>query len=263
MHTPYTLICGTEGTLCKINKNIGKLRCLLNITKKQFNKRTFLKSSLLATGGILLVQNFISCSNEDDLVDELEIPDDLNEVNFDFGVANFDPTQSQVIIWTRYTSNLPSVNLIWQLARDANFEDVVRSGEIVTEASRDYTVAVEVQNLEDNQKLYYRFGNIQDTSVSVTGESITLPRGTVNEVKLGVASCTNFAVGLFNVYNAMANSNIDLVVHLGDYIYEYGKMNMERTYLQNHLEEHTFQHKKQFPWAIIENDTSNIEVMRI
>ncbi len=191
--------------------------------KKQFNRRSFLKSSLLATGGILLVPNFISCTNDDDLVDEFQIPDDLNEANFDSGVASFDPTQSQVIIWTRYTTDFPSANLIWQLARDANFEDVVRSGEVVTDASRDYTVAVEVQNLEPNLKLYYRFANIRDVSVSVTGETITLPTGNVNEVKLGVASCANFAAGLFNVYNAIANSDIDLVVHLGDYIYEYGE----------------------------------------
>ena len=191
--------------------------------KKQFNRRSFLKRSLLATGGMLLVPNFISCSNDDDLVDEFQIPDDLNETNFDSGVASFDPTQSQVIIWTRYTTNLPSVSLMWQLARDSNFEDVVRSGKVVTDGSRDFTVAVEVQNLESNQKLYYRFANVQDVSVSVIGETITLPRGSVNEVRLGVTSCANFAAGLFNVYNAMANSDIDLVIHLGDYIYEYGE----------------------------------------
>ena len=75
-------------------------------------RRNFLKNSLLATGGILLAPNFISCSSDD--VNTLpSIPSDATEKNFDLGVASFDPTNSQVIIWTRYTSQQTSVKLVF------------------------------------------------------------------------------------------------------------------------------------------------------
>lgn len=189
---------------------------------KQFNRRSFLKNTLLATGGIILIPNFISCSNDDDLSDPSIIPEHLDETNYEYGVASFDPTQSQVIIWTRYTSNSTTATLTWQIATDVMFSNLVRSGEVTTDSSRDFTVAVEVQNLQADQKLYYRFINSNDATVSPIGETITLPSGGVDQVKIGVTSCANYAAGLFNVYSAMATSNIDIVVHLGDYIYEYG-----------------------------------------
>lgn len=193
------------------------------IMAKQFNRRSFLKNSLLATGGIILIPNFISCSNDDDISDQILIPENLNQSNFDFGVASFDPTQSQVIIWTRYSTENANASLVWQISTDSSFDTLVRSGEVTTDSSRDFTIAVEVQDLQADQKLYYRFINLNDQTVSPIGETITLPTGSVNQVKLGVTSCANYAAGLFNVYNAMANSDIDIVVHLGDYIYEYGE----------------------------------------
>ncbi|EDO25615.1 predicted protein, partial [Nematostella vectensis] len=110
----------------------------------------------------------------------------------------------------------------WQVAYDAKFETVFRSGEIITDNSRDYTVAIELQNLEADKKLYYRFFNQEDRSVSVVGETITLPIAT-DAITLAVCSCANYPAGLFNVYQAMANSSADIVVHLGDYIYEYAQ----------------------------------------
>ena len=184
-------------------------------------RRNFLKNSLLATGGILLAQNFISCSSDD--VDTLpSIPSDATEKNFDLGVASFDPTNSQVIIWTRYTSQNSSAKLLWQLAKDADFTDIVRQGEVETDATRDFTVAIEVKDLDENLKLYYRFANIDDKATSPVGKTLTFGSNT-SEIKLAVASCSNYASGYFNVYEAMNQSDADVVVHLGDYIYEYGE----------------------------------------
>ena len=115
-------------------------------------RRNFLKNSLLATGGILLAPNFISCSSDD--VNTLpSIPSDATEKNFDLGVASFDPTNSQVIIWTRYTNQKSSVKLRWQLAKNEDFTNIVREGEVETDTTRDFTVAIEVKDLDENLKL--------------------------------------------------------------------------------------------------------------
>lgn len=148
--------------------------------------------------------------------------DSLSNLNFDFGVASFDPTQSSVIIWTRYSTNAASAEISWQVATDMNFTSILREGTVTTDASRDYTVAIELQNLDAGQNLYYRFANAADDAKSDIGETLTFPEN-ANEVKFAVTSCANIASGLFNVYKEMANSDADVIIHLGDYIYEYGQ----------------------------------------
>ena len=183
------------------------------------SRRNFIYKSFLASAGIALSANFISCKSEEDFILPEEI--ELKNKNFDHGVASFDPTDNQVIIWTRYTTTKPSVEIAWQISSDMEFKTILRSGEESIDAKRDYTIAVEVQNLKPDQKLYYRFINTADNTKSVIGETITLPK-IANEVKLAVCSCANFAAGAFTVYDAIAKSDADVVVHLGDYIYEYG-----------------------------------------
>jgi len=168
---------------------------------------------------------YVSCNNDDDDMD-ISIPD-LSTDNFFQGVASFDPTSSKVIIWTRFTpdTDVSKVTINWQVASDQNFENVVRSGAFMTDESRDYTVGIDVQDLPSNSKFYYRFFELETETSSVIGETITLPAmgDTMGDIKLAVCSCANYAAGLFNVYGAMANSEADVIVHLGDYIYEYGE----------------------------------------
>ncbi|MCD8443445.1 alkaline phosphatase D family protein [Tenacibaculum finnmarkense] len=183
-------------------------------------RRNFLKNTLLASGGILFAANFISCTTDDPITNP--IPTNLSQENFNEGVASFDPTNSQVIIWTRYTTTKPSVAITWQVATDEKFENIVRQSEVITDASRDYTLAVEVKELAENQKLYYRFINIEEKTTSVVGKTLTFGAKT-SDVKLAVTSCANYAYGYFNVYEAINKSEADVVVHLGDYIYEYGE----------------------------------------
>ena len=182
------------------------------------SRRQFIRNTLLATGAILWAPNFISCS-DDNNDNEVKInPADYTKINFNQGVASFDPTKSKVIIWTRYNS--PNKKIFWEVSKDIDFNKILRSGTITTEILRDNTIAVELTELEENQKLYYRFSNQEDKAISVIGETITFPTN-ASSVKLAVCSCSNYQAGLFNVYNAMAKSEADVIVHLGDYFYEY------------------------------------------
>lgn len=182
------------------------------------SRRSFIQKTLMAAGGIMLAPNFISCKSDDDINFNID-PTKLESKFFTEGVASFDPTNSSIIIWTRYSGNN---NLIaWEVATDASFKNVIRDGEVTTDASRDYTIAVELKELDANQELYYRFANVTDEAISAIGETITLPVD-ANTLKLAVCSCSNYQAGLFNVYDAMANSEADIIVHLGDYFYEYG-----------------------------------------
>ncbi|ASZ13594.1 alkaline phosphatase D family protein [Chitinophaga pendula] len=190
------------------------------MTQPQLPRRKFLKDALLLTSGVLLAPNFISCKDDKQVLRGFSA-DNFRLSQFEHGVASFDPTSSQVIIWTRYSTTQPSATLQWQLATDAAFTTILRQGEVTTDAGRDYTVAVEIQQLPAGQRFYYRFANQADNTVSDTGQTLTIAAHP-SQVKLAICSCANYAAGLFNVYHAMANSDADIIVHLGDYIYEYG-----------------------------------------
>ncbi len=194
----------------------------------EMDRRKFFEKSLLVTGGLILAPIYVSCS-DDDAIPDGDIPD-LETDNFFEGVASFDPTDTSIILWTRYTptaklSQAQGIKLNWQIATDEDFSKVVRSGEVIASSAQDYTVAIDVQELPSNSKFYYRFFDLVTEKTSVTGETITLPAtgDAIANVKLAVCSCANFAAGLFNVYGAMAKSDADVIVHLGDYIYEYGE----------------------------------------
>lgn len=182
-------------------------------------RRQFIRNTFLATGAIMLAPNFVSCSDDPNEINDEINPTDFSNINFEQGVASFDPTNSSVIIWTRYNS--PNKEIFWEVANDAQFNNILRSGMITTDLSRDNTVAIHLTELQENKKLYYRFSCQNDKAISVVGETITFPIN-ASSVKLAVCSCSNYQAGLFNVYNAMAKSEADVIVHLGDYFYEYG-----------------------------------------
>jgi alkaline phosphatase D len=143
---------------------------------------------------------------------------------FRHGVASGDPLQDRVIIWTRVTpsSFIESVAVEWVVAEDAGFSRVVRRGTTSTSAAFDYTVKVDVTRLNPNTTYYYRF-TAQGFN-SPVGRTKTTPMGSVDRLRLAVASCSNFPFGFFNAYRMIAQRNdLDAVVHLGDYIYEYAE----------------------------------------
>ena len=117
--------------------------------------------------------------------------------DFEHGVGSFDPTDSQVIIWTRYSvKNASKISISWQIASDKAFKNIIRSGKADTDVSRDYTVSVEVQELEAGQKLYYRFMQLEENAISEVGETLTFTKDP-SEVKMAVCSCSNYPAGFF------------------------------------------------------------------
>ena len=140
---------------------------------------------------------------------------------FYHGVASGDPLTDRVILWTRITSNNNSETVGWQIATDTTFSTIVNSGTVSTDASRDYTVKVDATGLNENTWYYYRFSN--NGTNSIIGRTRTAPSGNVSNLRFAVLSCSNHQNGFFNAYRDIVNKNdLDAVIHLGDYYYEYG-----------------------------------------
>ncbi|MBT9395432.1 alkaline phosphatase D family protein [Hymenobacter sp. NST-14] len=188
----------------------------------KISRRSFVRHTALLSGGLTLLPGLLtSCQDEDE--PGLSYTGDFG---FREGVASFDPSPTGVILWTRYTNadnESGDASLRWEVATSSTFSPLVASGSVAAPAAADYTAAVDVPGLTPNTKYYYRFRNERTRAESVVGETRTLPTGSqAGRVKLAVVSCANFQAGLFNVYGAVAASDADAVVHLGDYIYEYG-----------------------------------------
>lgn len=145
-----------------------------------------------------------------------------NKVVFAHGVASGDPDQNSVVIWTRISGLSALVKVGWFVATDAAFEHVVASGVFNTDNSRDHTVKTVVDGLKSGQSYFYKF-SVED-AFSPTGQTKTLPVGHLEKLGLAITTCSNYPFGYFNAYDAIAkDSSIDFVLHLGDYIYEYGE----------------------------------------
>lgn len=191
-------------------------------SKNTINRRKFLEKSALGAGGLILSTLMVgSCT------DHLPQPGDPDQDgSFEYGVASFDPTDSKVILWTRVSpasKAAQKVTLTYHLATDQAFKNIVKTELLVASASDDFTVSMDLSGLAANTKYYYRFTITNTGITSLTGETKTLGKSAeLSEVKLAVCSCSNYPAGLFNVYGAIAESQADVVLHLGDYIYEYG-----------------------------------------
>lgn len=129
--------------------------------------------------------------------------------------------QDKVILWTRLTPVDLSARLkvTWEIATDDQFKLNLKTGVVQTTKTDDFTVKVDATGLQTDTIYYYRFhfGN----KTSPVGQTKTLPVST-NKVSFAVCSCSNYPAGYFYVYREIAKQNVDVVIHLGDYIYEYG-----------------------------------------
>lgn len=138
------------------------------------------------------------------------------------GVASGDPLASRVILWTRVTPNSAHavVSVRWRVACDPLMRQICCSGRVWTDAGRDFTVKVDATHLDPGTTYYYQFTALG--AHSPVGRTRTLPQGHANRLRLAVLSCSNYPYGLFNVYGLVAQRHdLDAVVHLGDYLYEY------------------------------------------
>ncbi len=142
---------------------------------------------------------------------------------FAHGVASGDPAPDGAVLWTRFTpaAGGEDVSLQWHVA-DGPDDAPHRSGRVVARAAADHTAKVEVAGLSAGREYWYWFTTASGDR-SPAGRFRTLPVGAVGRLVLAVASCQLYPGGLFNAYADMATlPQLDAVVHLGDYIYEYG-----------------------------------------
>ncbi|MFP5256208.1 MAG: alkaline phosphatase D family protein [Acidimicrobiia bacterium] len=142
---------------------------------------------------------------------------------FRWGVASFDPTASGILLWTRARPDDGSpVPLRWQLFADADLTRPVAGGTATAEAGADHCVTVEATGLPAGGIWWYRFETADGSAASPTGRTRTLPEGPVARWRVATVSCSRYAAGGFAAYRALAGREVDLVVHLGDYVYEDG-----------------------------------------
>jgi alkaline phosphatase/alkaline phosphatase D len=151
---------------------------------------------------------------------------------FQHGVASGDPLPGGILLWTRVTpvpeatpaSGVgPVVAVDWQVAADPSFATSVRSGTVSTGPDLDHTVKVDVSGLAPATTYWFRFGLAGTWSPA--GRTMTAPAAgqDVTRLRMGVVSCSNWEAGYFAAYRRLAErGDLNLVVHLGDYIYEYG-----------------------------------------
>ena len=177
------------------------------------DRRSFIKFSSMIGAGVAVSTGLAGC-----------VSNLLPQTNaiFTHGVASGDPLQDAVIIWTRAEPE-PSVltaDILWEVAKDNAFEQIIASGNAEAIAARDFTVKVDVKGLSPDSKYFYRFRSANNQSV--IGETRTLPAKHIDKITLGIFSCSNYPAGFFTPYmEAAKDDGIDYVLHLGDYIYEY------------------------------------------
>jgi alkaline phosphatase D len=174
---------------------------------RSISRRGFIASSGAALGALPFVRTV-------DAIAQVTNP------VFRHGVASGDPLADRVVLWTRVTTSASGPVVAWSVASDERMSQIVVRGETPTGAARDFTVKVDVTGLEPAKTYYYRFASSGEQSV--VGRTKTLPRANVSRVRLGVVSCSNLPQGFFNAYACLARRrDLDAVLHLGDYIYEY------------------------------------------
>ncbi|MFS0851874.1 alkaline phosphatase [Novosphingobium panipatense] len=146
----------------------------------------------------------------------------LGGQGFTHGVASGEPGLNSVLLWTRYVGSGDS-KLRAEVATDATFAKVVSGGEVTARAETDHTAKITVTGLQPGAWYFYRFV-APDGRISRIGRTRTLPQGDVSRFGIGLFSCSNMPYGWFNAYgHAAARNDIDLVIHCGDYLYEYDR----------------------------------------
>lgn len=143
---------------------------------------------------------------------------------FYWGVASGDPTPDGVIIWTKVAAIPEPViqSISYQVSDSPNFNSIIASGAVDALPSNDLCVRVEISGLAPNQTYYYRFTDFESGQQSQIGRTKTAPVGDVDAFTIAVASCSSIYSGYFNAYRNIGNNDdIDLMIHLGDYIYNF------------------------------------------
>ena len=183
------------------------------------SRRDFMKGTLLGIGATTVALSLVGCSSHD----KSALASNDVTIDFKHGVASGDPLSDSIILWTRVTpEGAPAhINLTLQVFEDEEQSIASMSRTVAALQKNDYTVKVDLTGLKADTQYYYRF--VTDNTISPFGQCKTLPQNDVSQVKFAVMSCANYPAGYFHAYAEAAKiNNLDAVLHLGDYIYEYG-----------------------------------------
>lgn len=190
----------------------------------KFSRRQFIQvagsTALLSSSHSVLADFFIRNTARRKIRKEL----------FLHGVASGDPQQDRVIIWSRVSPSERGRGKIikrrgrvivkWRIALDAEFQNIVQQDFTIAQHETDFTVKIDVAGLSPGTTYYYQFSAMGE--LSPVGRTKTLPTDQVEHLRIALTSCSNYPFGYFNVYRMIAQRNdLDAVLHLGDYIYEY------------------------------------------
>jgi alkaline phosphatase D len=140
---------------------------------------------------------------------------------FTHSVASGDPQQDSVVLWTRFVpAQGGEATLRVEIAEDEKFARIVSRGTAVASPLTDYCAHARPTRLKPGRFYYYRFVSTTGEQ-SPTGRTRTLPKGPLAQCRIGIFSCANATSGWFTAYaHAAARDDLDLIVHVGDYIYE-------------------------------------------
>ncbi len=190
-----------------------------------------MKQSLLKAALLFIFSHALYAQQLSSVLTKIERSTNVTELNtfydpslapFYHGVASGDPLEDAVMIWTRVTTNANKADVRWKVALDPAMQQVVQQGIVTTDQNKDYTVKVDVTGLQAYQTYYYQFQS--GNAFSLVGKTKTAParQEMVENLRFAIASCSNYQNGYFNAYNQIAQrTDLDAVIHLGDYIYEY------------------------------------------
>ena len=197
---------------------------------------------------------------------------------FACGVASGDPAPDGVVLWTRLApkplegGGMPNENVevSWTIADDEQMTKIVQKGTAIASPELGHSVHVEAEGLEPNRGYFYQFKAGNETSP--VGRTKTAPAldGRLDRLRFAFASCQHYESGLFTAYEHMAKQPLDLVVHLGDYIYENGGRDRKirkhvgpeiktlEQYRNRHAQYKTDKHlqatHQAFPWIVTWDD---------
>ncbi|MFC4373603.1 alkaline phosphatase D family protein [Nocardia halotolerans] len=183
----------------------------------QFARRTLFKGSTAAAAAVLLST---ATAHADGAV-------------FRHGVASGDPLPGAVILWTRVSvaadatpgSGLGAPTTVrWEIATDDSFASIAATGTVTAGPDTDHTVKIDATGLSAGTDYCYRFTALGETSPVGRTRTAAAPDSAVERLRLGLVSCANWEAGWFGAYRHLAaRSDLDAIVHLGDYLYEYGR----------------------------------------
>lgn len=178
-----------------------------------------MRGGALAIGGVAAT-SLVACAPGSSM---LPLPEPVDLGPFSCGIASGVHSDTAVVLWTRFApaSAGGPVEVSWQVAGDPSFSQIVLSGVGVGSAQTDGCIKVLAQGLDSGQTFWYRFTAAGLTSPIGRTKTLPAPGSAPPSVRLAVASCQNYSVGYFPAWRAIAAAELDAVVFLGDYIYEY------------------------------------------